>query len=430
MTSENHPVAIIGAGPAGCCLACLLALRGIHCLVYDNDKRPGLMVGESLVPAVIPILRKLGIEERVAKISVSKPGASFFHASGTRVHLKFQKRGANQPGYAYNVPRPQFDNILRERAEELGVRFINHRAVVQKSTSSEREIELAPESLQAAGLDTTQHPRWLLDGSGRTRLFARTLDIDAQKGERFDVSYFAHFENFTHDEVEDGQIIISILNHGWSWRIPLQGKLSVGVVIDKNAAKLYGDTPEQRLEKIISTDPLLKEKSTNARRVSDVMVYTNYQLISKRSHGPGWMMLGDAFGFVDPMLSPGLFMALESARLLDDLVFSHGVPTSDEPAGVKQYGHDLLHWHHAWQELINYFYDGRILRMYEAGSKLAMDKGKWNPAKIMERHVQRVIQAMASGAATRSGYNRRLIDFTARRLIWDVPDAEFFSVKQ
>ena len=95
------------------------------------------------------------------------------------------------------------------------------------------------------------------------------------------------------------------------------------------------------------------------------MTYTNYQLISEHGHGKGWVMLGDAFDFVDPMLSPGLFIAMESAVLLDTHHFrKHG-------KGLDKYSSELLSRHHSWQELINYFYDGRLLRLYEAGSQLS-----------------------------------------------------------
>jgi flavin-dependent dehydrogenase len=422
---QNKPtVAIIGAGPAGCTLACLLAMRGVRTVVFDDDKRPGLLVGESLIPSVIPVLRKLGIEDRVREFSVYKPGASFFHGCGTRLHFSFRDRGKKAPGYAYNVPRPTFDNLLRTRAIELGVRFIGSRASLLKSDDPAREIALAPDSLALAGLSA--HPDWLVDGTGRNRLFARTLSLPAQHGNRKDVAYFAHFENFAHDEVDPGQVIISVLENGWSWRIPLQEKLSVGIVIDKDAAKKLGDTAEQRLETAIATEHLLKEKGRNARRISDVMSYTNYQLISDKGHGKGWIMLGDAFGFVDPMLSPGLFMALESASLLDASVFSKGAAN---PRDLDRYCAELRNWHKSWQELIDYFYDGRILRMYEAGSKIAKGKNALNPAKLMERHMSRVIASMAAGVGTRSNYNRKLLQHSSKHLIWGVEEASFYAVK-
>lgn len=424
MSEEAPVIAIIGAGPAGSALACLLALRGIKAVVFDDDKRPELLVGESLIPSVIPVLRRLGIEERVAEFSVRKPGASFFHGGGTRIHFRFQKRGEKNPGYAYNVPRPRFDKLLRDRAIELGARFVDQRAVLLKSESPQREIELAPESLALAQL--SEHPDWLIDGTGRSRLFARTLGLPARRGGRSDIAHFAHFEDFEHDEVEPGQVIISVLENGWSWRIPLQGKLSVGIVIDKEIAKRLGDTPERRLENAIDAEPLLREKGRNARRITDVMTYTNYQLISDQGHGKGWIMLGDAFGFVDPMLSPGLFMALESASLLDIFVFSKGKAT---PNHLARYCGELRRWHESWQELITYFYDGRILRMYEAGSKLAEGKSPLNPAKLMERHMSRVIASMAAGVGTRSAYNRNLLKHSSRHLIWGVEEAQHFAVR-
>jgi flavin-dependent dehydrogenase len=423
MSGESPVIAIIGAGPAGSAMACLLALRGLKPIVFDDDKRPELLVGESLIPSVIPVLRKLGIEERVAEFSVRKPGASFFHGGGSRIHFRFQKSGGN-PGYAYNVPRPQFDKLLRDRAIELGARFVDQRAILLKTENPRREIELAPESLALAGL--SGHPDWLIDGTGRSRLFARTLGLPARRGGRSDVAHFAHFEDFGHDEVEPGQVIISVLENGWSWRIPLQGKLSVGIVIDKEAAKRLGDTPERRLENAIDAEPLLREKGRNARRVTDVMTYTNYQLISEQGHGKGWIMLGDAFGFVDPMLSPGLFMALESASLLDAFVFAKGKPT---PRRLDRYCAELRRWHESWQELIEYFYDGRILRMYEAGSKLAEGKSPLNPAKLMERHMSRVIASMAAGVGTRSTYNRNLLKHSSKHLIWGINEAEHFAVR-
>jgi len=424
MADATPTIAIIGAGPAGSSLACLLALRGMRPVVFDDDKRPGLLVGESLIPSVIPVLRKLGIEERVAEFSMRKPGASFFHGGGTRIHFRFRDLGQKAPGYAYNVPRPQFDKLLRDRAIELGVRFVDQRAVLEISNDPQRDIELAPQSLTLAGLSA--HPDWLIDGTGRSRLFARALGLPVRRGGRSDVAHFAHFEGFDHDEVEPGQIIISVLDHGWSWRIPLQGRLSVGIVVDKETAKRLGDTPEQRLANAIGQEPLLREKSRNASRITEVMTYTNYQLISEQGHGKGWIMLGDAFGFVDPMLSPGLFMAMESACLLDSVVFAKNKPT---PHHLDRYCEELRNWHESWQELIEYFYNGSILRMYEAGSKLAEGKSPLNPAKLIERHMSRVIASMAAGVGTRSTYNRNLLKHSSNHLIWGVEEAGHFAVR-
>ena len=113
-------------------------------------------------------------------------------------------------------------------------------------------------------------------------------------------------------------------------------------------------TPEERLEGVIDHDPVLAAAGRNRRRLTEVVTYTNYQLVSRRGHGPGWVMTGDAFGFVDPMLSPGMWLALHSAELLAEQL-------DDLPA----YSREMRKLIKAWMGLIQYFYDGRIFAMYQ-----------------------------------------------------------------
>ena len=421
-------VAILGAGPAGSTLAALLSQRGFKVLVFDDAKRPELLVGESLVPATVPVMQRLGIEEKVKTYSQRKPGVTFLHRHGSRVDFTFGVVAGTVP-YAYNIPRPQFDDTLRERAEELGARFVTYRASVEKG-GEEREIQLSAETLAAAGL--TEHPKLLIDATGRARLFARTLGIGAKTGERSDVAYFAHYENFRHDFPPDGQVVITILEQGWSWRIPLPGRLSVGVVVHKDAAKTYGETPEERLDYALKNEPLLREHSKNARRVTPVMTYTNYQLVSDRGHGPGWASCGDSFGFVDPMLSPGLFMALESARLFDEHVFSKGKAVLNQPdlmaAGFKAAEEELHDWHESWRELIRHFYDGGIFALFETGTKFSARFKGWPGIGFMERHMTKHIASMASGAFTRRKYSRGLVRFMRQYMLHDCKPPAFYSV--
>lgn len=434
MSEESPQVVIVGAGPAGCTLAGLLARRGIRCLVFDDDKRPDLLVGESLIPGVVPVFRQLGIEDRVAKMSTLKPGASFFVTDdGPRIHFSFKNVEGHLPTYSYNVPRPEFDNLLRTRAEELGARFVHARAGLEGGLSNgEPTIQLDRASREAAGLKPDDRPL-LVDCSGRARAFARTMNLDSERGERDDIAYFAHFEDFDHDEVEPGQVIISVLRAGWSWRIPLPGRLSVGIVVSKEHARTLGATAEERLENAIRQEPLLAAKAARARRITPVMTYSNYQLLTLRGHGPGWVLCGDAFGFVDPMLSPGLFMSLVGAQQLDRFVFRHGLEILGQPEklarSLNSYSDVVTDWHRAWQELVRYFYDGRIFRIHLAGKNLAMKPSPFNLASRMERHSTRHIASMASGGWTRSRYSRGLMRLLSRHLVWDVPAAENFAVR-
>lgn len=395
-------VAIIGAGPSGCALACFLAERNIECVVFDDEKKPDLIVGESLVPAVIPILRRLGIEERVAEISHIKRGAALrlgrqHSGNDFRVDFAFGEIGKENPGYAYNIPRPQFDALVRERAEELGITFISKRAKIEKTDDNERDIQLTAESLADADLTRNTQPDILIDATGRSRLFSRTLKIAAKRGPRNDIAQFAHFNNFESNSHLEGQIVISALECGWSWQIPLPGKTSVGVVMNKDTANSYGSTAEERLESAIEHNPALKLAGAKRECCSAVMTYSNYQLMSERAHGKGWALVGDALGFVDPMLSPGVFMALKSATLLDELIFSE--QQIDQELQFKEYYSRFQDIHAYWSRLIEYFYNGRILKMSEMRELIRSHKKDMNINNISEPMISKSLSRLVSGVA-------------------------------
>ena len=431
--NKGFEIVIVGAGPAGCTLASLLKLRGFDVLVFDDNKRPELLVGESLLPTVVHLMRKLGIEEAVKKKSQRKPGVAILHRDGLRMVFSFPERPSRKmPNYAYNVPRPCFDDLLRERAKQLGVRFINRRAEIERGDGA-REVRLSARCLEATPELRGKHPKLLVDSTGRARLFARTLEIPARRGKRSDLAYFAHFENFDPGTSVEGQVVISILEHGWSWRIPLPGRLSVGVVIDKEAAKTHGATPEKRLDSIIDSEPMLREAGEGRRRISQVMTYTNYQQISERGFGPGWVSVGDAFGFVDPMLSPGVFMAMHMADLLDEKVFASGNSILDRPEKMARLFAKVIAqiegWHQAWGEIIEYFYDGRIFSLWEAGESLGELYRRWALPALADRHLTKQITHIVSGVSTRSRYSRRLLAFASKHLVWQTQPPEFYAIK-
>jgi flavin-dependent dehydrogenase len=226
-------IAIVGSGPAGCTLAALLAQRGIRTVVFDDDRRPELLVGESLLPRVVNLMRRLGIEDRVSAFSQYKPGVGFIARDGSRLDFFFpQKAIKGMPNYAYNIPRPEYDKLLRTRAEELGVLFVKGRAELEKGTEG-REIQLTAACLASVPELKGVHPKLLVDSTGRARTFAKVIGVGSQRGKRNDVAYFAHFEGFDVEAMREGQVVITTLSRGWSWRIPLPGRLSVGVVVDK-----------------------------------------------------------------------------------------------------------------------------------------------------------------------------------------------------
>lgn len=410
MSKRIHSVGIIGSGPSGATLASLLAMRGVEVTLFDDGRRPDLIVGESLIPTIVPVLRRLGIEDRVKAACQHKPGVSFTFGLGEEIDFCFESvANCSLPTYAYNAPRPAFDRLLDERATELGAKRARCRAKVERVGTD--GLRLAEETLAEAPWLQGRQPDLLVDATGRSRLFARTLEIPATLGPRKDVAYFAHYEGFTHNKGK-GQVIIGRLEAGWSWRIPLPDCLSVGIVVNKDEAARLGANAEERLEALIERDPVLAAAGKDRRRVSEVATYTNYQLISERGHGPGWVMSGDAFGFVDPMLSPGMWLALHSAELLTERLEDLAGYEREMRAEIK-----------SWMQLIEYFYDGRMFAMYHTG----ISWERKYPGKIsqfMHRYFDRTIACMASGATTRSRIGHGMLQFMARPFVLKADPAE------
>lgn len=423
-------VAIVGAGPSGAALAILLIRQGADVTLFDDARRAPLLVGESLIPAVVPILRRLGIEEQVASFSRLKPGATFVWTPDDQVRVAFDRFAPEVFPYAYNIPRPRFDDALLESAVASGVRHVPVRAQLHPTVGGGpgAELTLAPETLAAAPALEGRQPHLIVDATGRARYVARLLQIPTRVGPRKDIAHFAHFEGVRWEE-RPGQVLVTRGRAGgWNWCIPLRDRLSIGIVLSQDDAAKLGRDPEERLERAVATDPALAAIATGARRVTQVATYANYQLIAERGHGRGWVLAGDAFGFVDPMLSPGVFLALRSAELLADGLapwLTRGeIPSANEldraMAAYARVQHTMLS---AWLELVSYFYDGRVAALMRAGRT-------WNPVgshmlkQAIDGHVARHVGLLASGAATTARYSRDLLRFLGRYALRGVDPVE------
>ena len=383
-------VAIIGGGPAGSTAAALLARSGADVVIFDEGNRPEVIAGESLVPGVVPILRRLGIEDQVAQIGVRKPGVTFCSSGGQAFAFGFDALPGKYPPYAYNVPRPAFDQLLFESALGSGARSIAARATI---SAEGNRLQLSSESLGLVSRWHGNQPDLVVDATGRRRTSANLLKIGSKIGPRRDMAHFAHYEGFL-AESPPGQVLINHLERGWSWRIPLRGRMSFGIVLDQAAAAALGREPAERLDAAMRAD---------AQIVRSIKTYGNYQLISHQGAGPNWAAVGDAFGFVDPMLSPGMMLAMQGAVILEDSLAR--LPMDQALASYATKITGLLE---AWMEFIAYFYDGRIFSMYENATDF-QSRHRHLPTGIFEQFVRGHLASMASGFSTDSPYSRGVL---------------------
>jgi hypothetical protein len=378
-------------------VAALLAGAGKRVALFAPERRPELIVGESLVPAVVPILRRLGVEDEVRAISVEKPGATVTFGAAERHPLPFADAAGTLPDYSYNTPRDGFDRVLLGAAEAAGALRVDALARVRRALPD--RLALTDASADELGdFFAGREPDLLIDATGRARLFARALGLVAVRGRRKDVALFAHYDGVLLER--PGDIHVDRNARGWGWRIPLPGRVSVGVVVDR---KHLGDgAKKDQLDAFVAADGALRER-VHGRRVSEVMRYDNYQLCSTRLFGPSWALVGDAAGFADPIFSTGTYLAMRGAEQLADAL------TGRARGGLFAYQTSWLAELRAWQDLIDLWYDGRLFSLLRLGRRMR----RLGPARPVDRHIGRHMTRIFTGEAGRGGYGQALLSIVA-----------------
>jgi flavin-dependent dehydrogenase len=398
MSAAVRSVAIIGAGPAGSALALHLGRAGIKVALFERRSRPPIVVGESLVPATIPFLRELGIEEEVRDYSTYKRGATFVFNTEEKLSLRFAEVRGARTTYSYNVPRDRLDASLAAVAEKSGAKIVRDAARVERIQGSNR-VRLAPEVLELTDGLFREQPDLIVDAGGRARLLPNLLDLPFETGNRRDTALFAHCEGVA--QVVEGDVHTDILEHGWSWRIPLPDKTSVGFVVDGDHVKTLGDSPEEQFDQILEREPVIRLWGPSPRRQSPVLKYANYQLVSTRGVGAGWALVGDSFGFVDPVFSSGLLLAFDGAKALSRAILAGGGP---RPMG--RYEAHVRNHVRAWQRVIEHFYDGRLFTLFRVGEAV-----RGNPlVRLVDRHFSKHLPRVFTGEATTSRYSVGLVE--------------------
>lgn len=396
-------IAIIGGGPAGCTVATLLQRQGHTVALFNDSAKTELFVGESLIPAIIPILRELGVEEKMKQFSVHKPGATVWVKDGLFAEAKFDEGMGQLPGYAYNTNRKKLDSLLFETAVEAGVHIFPFRA---KLITDNDHVYLDDDSLSQCDDFFKGQPDFVIDASGRRRIISNLLKLPTTKGGRMDTALFAHVKELKFDQ-NYGDIHMHLATKGWCWRIPLPDKTSVGIVIDKEKLSEFGETNEEQFDNYIQQDPKLKVFFSGVERVSGIQKYSNYQLASNRITGANWALIGDAAGFLDPVFSSGMYFSMkyasELAKVLDD----------QNDLSFNQFEKSWKREFSSWKKMIKIWYNGRLFTNFLMGN----DRIDTFLGKRIGKHAIKHFTAIFTGEAVLNRYSMGLLTFMTGPLL-------------
>jgi flavin-dependent dehydrogenase len=316
-------VLVIGGGPAGSTAAALLAERGCDVVIVEQAQHPRFHIGESLLPANMPMLERMGLTKEVAAIGVFKPGAEFVDdRTGRSSVFSFNLSLNRAATSAYQVPRAAFDAILFDNARRKGARAEERMCVtgVELGKPGERAHVAAIRD----GVHESYAPRFILDATGRDTLMATKLGL--KKANKFNstAAVYAHWRGVAMEmNADPGYISVHLAEDGWFWMIPLpDGVMSVGFVGNADVFKgRSGSAKDLYLERLRNS-PSVAGRMTGAEQIGDITATGNYSYRATTAHGQGWMAIGDAFAFLDPIFSSGVLLAMTSGQLGADVAQS------------------------------------------------------------------------------------------------------------
>ena len=359
-TERQRDVVVIGGGPAGGTTAALLAKKGLDVLLVEKEEFPRFHIGESLMTETWWVLEKLGLVEWLkASAFPKKHSVQFISEDGKPSKpFYFFQTNDHESATTWQVERSVFDAKLLEVAAANGAE-VRH-GVRGKKLLIDAEGQARGVRVEQEGQVVDLPARVTVDATGLGALAGRQLKLIQQDPRLMKAAIFAHYKGAHRDEgIDEGATLIihASNNSGWFWYIPLSDdRVSVGAVGDPGDLLKGRGSPEEILAEEIAGSPAMRERLSSASLCSDVMAISDFSYRSRRCAGDGWVLVGDAFGFVDPVYSTGVFLALKSGELAADCI---GEALAEGDLGAEKlgaFGPGLVEGIEAMRKLVYAFY--------------------------------------------------------------------------
>ncbi|MGN5381187.1 NAD(P)/FAD-dependent oxidoreductase [Streptomyces lasalocidi] len=358
--ATDTDILIIGAGPAGAVAAGLLAREGHRVTVLEKEVFPRYHIGESLITGMLPVMEELGLREELENMGFPKKyGITLVWGNDpTPWSTKFRDAGPYE--YSWHVRRAEFDALVANRAADLGAEIIYGATLTGALRTGEGTVTGA-RWRDASGTEHTTTARYTIDASGQARALSRLLTPVQRADDLNSVAVWSYYSPFAPLPGDlHSHIMVEAFDDGWFWSIPVsEFEMSVGMVMhtDVYAKVTKTATAADIFEHRLSTTQVLKDLLKDGVRKENLRTARDWSYASDSFYGPGWMAIGDAAAFVDPLFSSGVWLATSGAWLAAKAVLaSLATPEAEAPAMEKfenvyrQIAKDILAY-------VRYFYD-------------------------------------------------------------------------
>ncbi len=358
--SQSCDVAIIGAGPAGAVAATILVARGYHVVVLERQEFPRFSIGESLLPQCMEVLDEAGMMDDVVSAQFQLKNGAAFDRAGSQVSFDFSEKFTSGYATAFEVQRDRFDKILADRAVRSGVEIHYRCEIVGIDLATEQPIlsynkpDGSPAQLSA---------KFCLDASGFGQTLAKLQNLVRPANWPIRESIFTHVvDHIDLDAFDRTKILITVhpSQHDiWFWLIPFSdGSSSLGVVAPEGALGRFGGDEQIILQGVVSETELLASLLANADYHKPCARLTAYASEVEKLYGEKYALLGNAGGFLDPVFSSGVTIALKSASLAADCLDRcfRGQKVSWE----QEFSMPLKRGVETFRQFVGAWYDGRL----------------------------------------------------------------------
>jgi len=362
----SYDIVVIGGGPAGATVAALVAEKGHSVLVVERSHFPRFHIGESLMPETYWVFQRLGVLDKLKKSNfVRKHSVQFVTSTGKESQpFYFDEMNPHECSVTWQVVRSEFDRMMLDNAAEKGAEVWEGANVTDVLTEPSPADDLPRATgvivQKPDGTKVTINAKVVVDATGTGAMLSRRFKIRHVDPGLRKASLFAQYRGGRRDSGKDegATLVLSTQTQdGWFWYIPLpDDNVSVGVVADVGRLMSSGKRPDQTLAEELDNCPPVKSRLENASRVSQVHVLSDFSYRATRCAGDGWVLVGDAFGFLDPMYSSGVFLALKSGEMAADAI-NEGLAAGDlSAAQLGKWGRSIADGMHSIRQLVYAFY--------------------------------------------------------------------------